>query len=1447
MWSVRVTVSLGDGQSRNVQLDADPRAAVGDLIERLCGHLELPGRAGALYCERLGTVPATTSLRRSGLRDGDVVSLHPFPRAGDTSRGAGLPVAELVVTGGPGAGTRIALTRGEHVVGRDGAAADVTLEDPSLSRAHALIRLSESGDVHIFDRGSSNGTAVEGIALGDEGRRLGPEEQVQAGRSSFVVVPWRPPETHQRAHARGPQIPFDRPPRIIRTYEVPSFSVEVPPPGLHPARLPLAVTAAPVAMALAGWAVTDSPLMLAMGAVSPLMALSTYLSGRRAHADVVSDFEQRLAALAPRLAEAKRLEIAERRSACPDAGELALRAQLQLPTLWERRSEDRDFLELRVGVADQPSLIDVVVRPTGDPQLREQVETGFLAERMVPALPVAVSLPDVDALGLVGDMQAREGLARWLMVQIATLHSPRDVVIAAAVSAARVEQWDWLSWLPHTRDPTSPIDGSHIAVGPGAARELIVTLADIARQRREEPAPWSGALRRRTHVALLIDEDVAPGRPLVDEVIEDCGQLDISVIWMARQRRDLPGRVGAIAELESERAAGNVSWVATGRQVRGMNVDGVSLTVAENIARDLAPVRDVTAGRGANHVPRHVPLLELLGLVEPTREALLTRWERNSRGQHLEAILGAAAEGAFSIDLYEHGPHVLVAGATGSGKSELLRSLIASLAATHPPDRLTFLLIDYKGGAAFSDCVNLPHCLGAITDLDEHEVWRALISLNAELKRRENLLRAANATDLHDLVRRDLSSAPPTLVIAIDEFATLAKEVPEFIDGVVNVAQRGRSLGVHLVLATQTPGAATQNIRANMGLRLALRVSSEAESDDVLGTTDAARLSNRTPGRAIARTRADELTVFQVGFAGGRSESPGTRVRDLHLKVPHDAGRPPDEGSEDASAATDLALLVAAARAAASVRGVPTPPLPLLPALPDVVSLSEIAGMARTDDPNAFAVVTGLVDEPHLQRRSPHVVDFEADGNLLVYGTAGAGKTTFLRTVAAAIAITMPPSEVHIYGLDFAGDGLSQVEALPHCGSIVAGNDDERVIRLLKLLRRTITERKRRFAELGVHDLSEVKAARPDEVMPRVVVLLDSYGAFQDRCEMMNLGAQPEALAHLMAEGRTAGVHFVVTADRRMAVPTSVSSIVPRRLLLRLVTEDDYALFGLNSRVVRGARLPPGRGFLEDGRAVQCALLGAGTQASARAAMTDLGAELTLRHPERTAPPVLRMPTNLPRETLPGPSRRLAAVLGVEDVQLAPVELNLDAMHAVISGPYRSGRSTALCTVALSLAASPLEMELHLLAPRRSPAVELDIWTSVSRGTEACGDRVHSLLEAVHLRAEDADHAPIVILIDDAGELADASFANALETIVRRGRDNRMRVVAAFESSQARHYASWIRETRKDHNGLLLDPNPEIDGELLGVRLPRQPEARFPAGRGYLVSQGIAQLVQVAS
>jgi S-DNA-T family DNA segregation ATPase FtsK/SpoIIIE len=362
-----------------------------------------------------------------------------------------------------------------------------------------------------------------------------------------------------------------------------------------------------------------------------------------------------------------------------------------------------------------------------------------------------------------------------------------------------------------------------------------------------------------------------------------------------------------------------------------------------------------------------------------------------------------------------------------------------------------------------------------------------------------------------------------------------------------------------------------------------------------------------------------------------------------------------------------------------------------------------------------------------------------------------------------------------------------------------------------------------------------------DDAVPRVLLLLDGYPAFQAAMERVRMGRDIATIQRLAGDGRALGIHVVATADRRAGVPGGLAGVVPARVVLRMADDDDYPALGVPRAVAAGADLPPGRGFAGDGLPVQLAILG-GSSAGERQALERLGSEAAARHPGQTAPRIRTLPERVERDRLPAPDAPLGAVMGIGAGALRAVGFELRDEHFLIAGPLRSGRSTALLTAVASLRRADPGVELHALAPRRSPLVDEAGWESLARGGEECKaacDRLLALLE------RPADAPVAVVVIDDGTELADVA---ALETLARRGRDAGVRLLAAVETQSAqRAYGGWLRELRSGRRGLLLQPEIETDGELLGVKLPRGTSTPLGPGRGFLVEAGAVELVQVAA
>jgi S-DNA-T family DNA segregation ATPase FtsK/SpoIIIE len=1409
---LRVTVRSGLDE-RDLRVIASGANTVGQVAEMLVHEFsQARGDRETLWCERRQTqLPSELPLARADIRWGDTLV---FGRVGvrEPTRLGGETLVELIIAGGPSAGQRFQLGSGSYVVGR-GDTADVSLTDPSLSRHHLDIRVDRSG-VHVADAGSRNGTALNGVALPSKTLRdLGTDEELELGRS-LLRFKWLSSSPRDGVTATAGRIPFNRPPRVLAPAHRFTGDISSPPDNARKARIPLAASVVPLLAGLVLFLVLKSPVMLAVAGLSPLMAITTFLGdrrgGRKTFARKSQEFERELARVTGELDEALRSEAQQRRAASPDAAVLIERLQELAPSLWERRPDDRDFLHLRLGVADLQAESRATIGRGGDQALREAAEATLAQRSTVTAVPMVVSGPSSGVIGLAGPSGAVDGLARWLIVQCSILHSPADLVMLAALSEERLRGWSWLKWLPHLRPDRVTLESGGIAIGLAATEKLLRDLRDLVSQRRQQ------STRRQygpppTQILLTIDGSLAVDRALVTATLTGVADAGITVIWLGRQTRDLPGQSTVIIEADPDRSVLRVTHTETGEVQDDVSADAIEPDLAERVARELAPIQDAGELARAGDIPKRIALLDLLSLLPPQPAEIEQRWT-SWRGD-LGVTIGVGAEGRVTIDLREEGPHALIAGTTGSGKSELLRTFIAAAAASAPPHRLTFLLVDYKGGAAFAPCARFPHVLDVVSDLDEHMAGRALLALNAELKRRERILASAGAKDLVELGRRSPDSAPPLLIIAVDEFAKLREEVPEFVDGVVDIAQRGRSLGIHMVLAAQTlRNAFTSAIRANTNLRLALRVAEESESEDVIDSPLAARIPSGEGyrGRAFVRTGQGELREVQTAYVSGLSDAGRHRALVVEaFDVADGSAQSFSASAFDSDHESDLVLLGEAFLSARERLQLPIPPPPWLPMLSARIPLETL----DAHDVPAEGFVIGLVDLPTLQRQDPLVVELASVGNVAVFGAGSSGKSTTLLAAAAAAARRNADGQLHIYGLDAGGGGLDLLNELPACAAVIEAADEERLHRLLNVLTRRVESRR--------------EATGPR----RILLLLDDFDSLMQQYERPGSGSVQEKLLQILSGGRGAGVHVVVSATRRASLPPAMAAHFGQRLILRMATEDDLLAMGLEAKAVRGARLPPGRGFTQESQEFQIAV-----------PSLDLLREGTVA-PEADIDRIEALPSLVRRASLPAGDDLQAVALGIDDVGRRVAKVDLTDRHFLVVGPYRSGRSTALETIALGASLAPVE--LHLIAPRRSPLRGSELWRTEATNSESAAELTHHLGE--RLGNHELDDTAVLLFVDDAGELTDAILMAQLEALVKKGRDSALRIVAAAETGAARGLGCpWVREIRREGHGLLLSPDLLSDGDLLGVRLPRRVAAPLVTGRGFLVNGGVAELIQVA-
>jgi len=1427
----------------------------GALLDRV-----LPGDAQARQARRLwvdgspvapqALLGAAPLVRGALLIVGEPQSDTPLPApAGDDAAALGrhdaAAVARLHVVGGPDAGHVHSLTSGSTSLGRD-AGADLRLDDDQVSRLHCRLELSPAG-VRVVDTSSANGTTVDGEPVGVEGAALPHGALLRVGRSTLTVAAPLAPRAPLEPTGDG-RLSFNRPPRLRSPHRPAQVVVPAPPKAPDRTPLPLLAVLAPLVLGIVMWRVTGSTTFLLFTLLSPVLVVGGFITdrhtGRRSSRASRALWRAQREVAERTLADAVRDDEVTRRINHPDAAQAIAAATGPGLRLWERRRSDDDLLDLRLGLADQPARVEA----EGD------LDAGRTAAR---AVPVVVPLASTGVLGIAGPRDRALGLARWVVAQSAVWHSPRDLTIVVLASPATAADWEWAGALPHCVPHDGQACRALLGLSTRQSGARVRELTGLLEQRQRSKALISNAPVRR--VLLVVDGARALRNvPGLAHLLAEGPAVGIHGVCVESDVRLLPEAcsatavLGAGADLELRQAGQSAPTAAV--------ADLLSAPRARLVARALAPLRDDTRDRhGGADLPTAARWTEAVGVTlaggEPDVEQVLARWGASDGGS-TRVVLGQGSDGVLAVDLSDDGPHALVAGTTGSGKSELLQTLLASLALANRPDELTFVLVDYKGGAAFGPCARLPHTVGLVTDLDGSLVERALASLTAELSRREAVLRSWGAKDVEDYRRllpaapRHLGAAPPAtppplprLVLVVDEFASLAEELPDFVGGLVGIAMRGRSLGVHLVLATQRPeGVVSADIRANTNLRICLAVTRESESRDVLDSPVAAAISRTTPGRGYVRTGHSTLSAFQAGRVGGRRPVEGAAVVAPTVEVlpASELGDPLPRAAPDGEAAgepvTDLSLLVGACAAAAVRLALPKQPSQWLEPLPGVVLIDDLP---RGDDPLAGTagrvppLAYGLVDVPAEQRQMPLFLDLDRSSHLMVIGSPRAGRTTALRAIAAAVAAAASADDVHLYALDLGGGGLAALSALPHTGAVVTPDQPDRVDRLVTWLGAEVVRRQQMLAQEGCSGLQEQRSRfAPGDRLPHLLVLLDRWEAFLFAYQDLDAGRLVDLVLRLVREGPSVGLHLVMTADRT-GVVGRIGSLVEERLLLRLADRGDYAALGVPSRSVPN-ELPAGRGWSLRGAPLvaQVALLDPDPAGPAQAAaLRGQGARLgpAARPPRRFH----SLPSAVRREDLPPPVERGALVLGVGGDELGAVGLEGAAIRGgvLVAGPPGSGRSTALLTFAAAL--SPLGLPVVAVAPRPSPLRELPGCVS---DPGAAG-----LLET---RLGDG---PVVLLVDDAELVLDSRLAPVLERAVRRARDAGTVVIAAGTTDELLAcFRGFVVDLRRSRTGLLLSPQSAADGDLLGVRLSRATGGDVIPGRALLAVRGQVRPLQIA-
>jgi len=910
-------------------------------------------------------------------------------------------------------------------------------------------------------------------------------------------------------------------------------------------------------------------------------------------------------------------------------------------------------------------------------------------------------------------------------------------------------------------------------------------------------------------------------------------------------------------------------------------------------------------------LPRGVSYRELLarafgvradeaGFLDALRERMATRWAEQRTPEHADwlAVPIGMASGNQSRTLHleaqQDGVHGLIAGGTGSGKSELLMTLIVGLAAMYPPDILTFVLVDYKGGGAFKPFEQLPHVVDVVTNLNKAAVHRMFTAINAEIRSRQQLNADTGTKDIVEYRSKGLhlSRAPyPHLFVIIDEYAEMIGDNPDYRMQLESITRVGRAQGVNLLLASQRPTGVSDQMRANIKLRICLRVEQAETSRELLRRPDAAFLPNGLPGRGYLQVGNEQIELIQMAWTGEAQSQPRPRPAEWPQRSP----RQPADQAEPPRLFNAVVSLAVALNGGQKARrpwpgflpdqlsletpltdGKGGPTFQIVPAVERWLTGEVDALWPGVDwGRQAMRAAVGIVDVPAEARQEPLEFDLTRY-HLAIFGDSGGGKSGLLRTLALSLAATHRPDELHLYMLDLGGRGLRTLERLPHTGAVIYADEEtfeERMNRLLDTLGRLVESRQRLFADAGASQLYEYNAAHPLQALPAILVLIDNIAEITESYEAL----VNDTLIPLVRRSLSAGVSFVVTANGLSNLGSRLGNLFTERVTFRQSVADRYL-----DIVGRGAVEiddQPGRGYRRVGRqpllfqaALPVGVMAAGERPLRPEAddLADLVAAMSAAtasrgfNPERLPTPIGELPGLVPLAELLARPRKTApsavtALVGLNgDLELETLDLRRIAPHLAIIGPALSGKTTALRSLALSLAVrhSPSQLRLVLVDLQRrlfdyDGAANLGelphVLAAVSEKEQL--EPLIALLEqeARRLAAREAAHE-LFVIVDSFEEFNDDLGTQGqlrLATLARKhGRDGLHFVIAATPDT------SNVSELRRRIMAANLGVGLRSAQAVEALRVMRVPaglrDRAMPPGRGYLVRSNLPTLVQIA-
>ncbi len=1081
-------------------------------------------------------------------------------------------------------------------VGRKTSDNDIVIQLPFISDHHFVFKCN-NGNIRIEDAGSTNGIYLNGQKIdkglmknGDILTILSVDFELVHGVITFkgtgknVIIKEHAADSDNLIESEFPKVlSYHKSPRLQEVLPSEPIVLATPPSKAQKyekTRSMGSVLAGTGAMAMAGMlSGVASPALLAARSASMISPITSFASNRKYNKVRKKQLEeytrQRLEKYGDYIEDqrVKILDVAAEQERIlnnenPKPETLIKDLLVLKRNLWERMPSDRDFLNVRMGMGYDDLCVPVTSRSQQPGFAMENDEVEDLIEqlieetRIVDNVPMRLDMNNFSTVGMIGDRSKVLSLIRNLLVALTMEHSFEDVRIVCVYDKSEHEFWKYLKWLPHIWAPDGK--GRMITMSKDTGNDLLSGLIDMIEQRiqdtREHASKDSSPVT--PHYVFIFSSKAMVEKHMIMNYLFDMNpQMGITSLFLFDEIYELPPKCEYIVDLTQDPCAYERSKINE-RKYFSLDPE-VSDDDFNSFVRRMSAV-ELEGFATQSPIPGSISFLEGYGVETVEDLNIGMRWQMSDPSESLAAPIGRLmGEKTFFLDIHEraHGPHGLAAGTSGSGKSELLQTWILSMACCYHPHDVNFVIVDYKGGGMADMLKPLPHVTGLITNISG-DINRPIESLKSEILRRERIFARCGVSNIYKYQKlRSQGKATdilPHLIIVVDEFAELKKDQPDFIKNLISVSAVGRSLGVHLLLATQKPGGVVdESIKANSRFRLCLKVVDTNDSREMIKTPDAASISET--GRAIIKVGENELyQTFQSFWSGapyyGASE-------DKHLsnqiKLVDLAGQRIDVTERNTAVNADkdeLTAIVEHIVKCTEAMGIEPVPGPWLDELPEVMSLDYVASNHRVIK-NWLKIPVGIYDIPSNQEQGCQYIDLDGQGNLAVYGAPGTGKTTFLKTLITSMCTCYTPQEAVFYCIDCGGWGLSIFEGMPHCGGIALDCEEEKVSKLKLLLDEEMTRRKKLFVENGVSTLLSYRQEVSDD-LPAIILVIDNivslFELYQDTIEPF--------LVKLASQGSTYGLFLVYTSHSQNGVRYKVLQAMKNAVAFEMNDKGDLSM-----------------------------------------------------------------------------------------------------------------------------------------------------------------------------------------------------------------------------------------------------------------------------------------------